>query len=140
MNTKTYQELITIPTFKERLVYLQLGSSVGDETFGSFRWLNQTLYRSKEWKDIRNTVILRDNGCDLALPDRPIFGKIYIHHLNPISVDDVRNRDPCIFDTNNLVCVSFDTHQMIHYGINSPDDVDLVIRSEFDTCPWRSVK
>ena len=111
---RTYDELITIPTFEERYEYLKLKSGVGVATFGSDRYLNQVLYTSPEWKSFRNRIILRDNGCDLAMEDRAIFGNITIHHLNPITVDDVVNRNPMVFDPNNVVCVSHNTHNAIH--------------------------
>lgn len=135
---RTYDELITIPTFEERFEYLKLKSGVGVVTFGSDRYLNQVLYTSPEWKSFRNRIILRDNGCDLAIEDRAIFGNITIHHLNPITVDDVVNRNSMVFDPNNVVCVSHNTHNAIHYG----DEKLLVpskpnIRAPHDTCPWK---
>ena len=105
-----------LQTFEERFEYLKLHGSVGIDTFGADRWINQNFYRSKEWKDVRNKVIIRDEGCDLAVPEFLIGDKIYIHHINPISVDDFSNNTNKLFDLNNLVCVSFETHQAIHYG------------------------
>ena len=137
MSIRTYSELITIPTFKERFEYLQLKGSVGKDTFGYDRHLNQVLYRSPEWKRLRNQIIIRDCGCDLACEGYDINSKVLIHHLNPITVDDVLARSRKVFDPNNLVCVSHNTHNAIHYG-----DVDLlitgpIIRTKNDTCPWR---
>lgn len=137
MSIKTYSELITIPTFEERFEYLQLKGSVGKDTFGYDRYLNQVLYRSPEWKRLRNQIIIRDNGCDLACDGYDVYGKVLIHHLNPITVEDVLARSRKVFDTDNLVCVSHNTHNAIHYG-----DVDLlvtrpIIRTKNDTCPWR---
>ena len=137
MNIKTYSELITIPTFEERFEYLQLKGSVGKDTFGYDRYLNQVLYRSPEWKRLRNQIIIRDGGCDLACDGYDIYGKVLIHHLNPITVEDVLARSRKVFDPDNLVCVSHNTHNAIHYG-----DVDLlvtgpIIRTKNDTCPWR---
>lgn len=134
---KTYSELIMIPTFEERFQYLQLKGSVGKDTFGYDRYLNQVLYSSPEWKRLRNQIIIRDNGCDLACEGYDIHGRILIHHLNPITVDDVLARSPKVFDLNNLVCVTHNTHNAIHYG-----DADLLvtgptIRTKNDTCPWR---
>ena len=137
MSIRTYSELITIPTFEERFEYLQLKGSVGKDTFGYDRYLNQVLYRSPEWKSLRNQIIIRDGGCDLACDGYDIYGKVLIHHLNPITVEDVLARSRKVFDPDNLVCVSHSTHNAIHYG-----DVDLlvtgpIIRTKNDTCPWR---
>ena len=137
MSIKTYSELITIPTFEERFEYLQLKGSVGKDTFGYDRHLNQVLYRSPEWKRLRNQIVIRDCGCDLACEGYDIHSKVLIHHLNPITVEDVLARSRKVFDPDNLVCVSHNTHNAIHYG-----DVDLlvtgpIIRTKNDTCPWR---
>lgn len=137
MSIKTYSELITIPTFEERFEYLQLKGSVGKDTFGYDRHLNQVLYRSPEWKRLRNQIIIRDCGCDLACEGYDIHSKVLIHHLNPITVEDVLARSRKVFDPDNLVCVSHNTHNAIHYG-----DVYLlatgpIIRTKNDTCPWR---
>ena len=137
MSIRTYSELITIPTFEERFEYLQLKGSVGKDTFGYDRYLNQVLYRSPEWKRLRNQIIIRDYGCDLACDGYDIYDKVLIHHLNPITVEDVLARSRKVFDPDNLVCVSHSTHNAIHYG-----DVDLlvtgpIIRTKNDTCPWR---
>ena len=137
MSIRTYSELITIPTFEERFEYLQLKGSVGKDTFGYDRYLNQVLYRSPEWKRLRNQIIIRDGGCDLACDGYDIYNKVLIHHLNPINVEDVLTRSRKVFDPDNLVCVSHSTHNAIHYG-----DVDLlvtgpIIRTKNDTCPWR---
>ena len=137
MSIRTYSELITIPTFEERFEYLQLKGSVGKDTFGYDRYLNQVLYRSPEWKRLRNQIIIRDGGCDLACDGYDIYNKVLIHHLNPITVEDVLTRSRKVFDPDNLVCVSHNTHNAIHYG-----DVDLlvtgpIIRIKNDTCPWR---
>ena len=137
MSIRTYSELITIPTFEERFEYLQLKGSVGKDTFGYDRYLNQVLYRSPEWKRLRNQIIIRDDGCDLACDGYDVYGKVLIHHLNPITVEDVLTRSRKVFDPDNLVCVSHSTHNAIHYG-----DVDLlvtgpIIRTKNDTCPWR---
>ena len=137
MSIKTYSELITIPTFEERFEYLQLKGSVGKDTFGYDRHLNQVLYRSPEWKRLRNQIIIRDCGCDLACEGYDIHNKVLLHHLNPIAVEDVVARSRKVFDPDNLVCVSHNTHNAIHYG-----DVDLlvtgpIIRTKNDPCPWR---
>lgn len=137
MSIRTYSELITIPTFEERFEYLKLKGSVGKDTFGYDRYLNQVLYRSPEWKRLRNQIIIRDGGCDLACDGYDIYDKVLIHHLNPITVEDVLTRSRKVFDPDNLVCVTHSTHNAIHYG-----DVDLlvtgpIIRTKNDTCPWR---
>ena len=137
MSIRTYSELITIPTFEERFEYLRLKGSVGKDTFGYDRYLNQVLYRSPEWKRLRNQIIIRDGGCDLACDGYDIYNKVLIHHLNPITVEDVLARSRKVFDPDNLVCVSHNTHNAIHYG-----DMDLlvtgpIIRTKNDTCPWR---
>lgn len=115
----SYSELITLPTFEERYRYLRKSGIVGEETFGSHRYLNQTLYRSPEWRRVRNDVIIRDNGCDLGMEGYEIRDRVYIHHINPISPQDILDRSPVIFDMDNLICVSFNTHQAIHYGDES---------------------
>ena len=136
--SKTYLELIELKTFKERYDYLKLKGKVGEDTFGYARWLNQVLYSSPEWKKVRNQIIVRDEGCDLGIKDRPIRTKVYIHHINPITKQQIIDRDPIVFDPNNLICVTFDTHNAIHYG-----DEKLLIpdkpneRRPGDTCPWK---
>ena len=137
MLTKNYSELVTLPTFADRLDYLTLSSKVGAQTFGDDRYLNQILYHDPEWKRIRKYVISRDNGCDLAHEDFPIFDRVYIHHINPITPDDILNRSSKVFDMENLVCVSFNTHQLIHYGLQSDDMKTPTARTENDTIPWR---
>lgn len=113
---KTYLEMINLPTFEERYRYLQCFSKPSTVTFGRNRSLNQMLYNSPQWRKVRQQVIIRDNGCDLAIEDRPIFDKILIHHINPITIEQVTNHDPMIFDLNNLVCVSYNTHEAIHFS------------------------
>lgn len=135
---KSYIELITYDSFADRFKYLKLSGSVGKETFGKSRYLNQLLYRSPEWKDVRRKVIIRDNGSDLGVIDCPIPGNVLIHHINPITEEDILNRNPKIFDLNNLISVSFRTHQAIHYG---SDDIlkgfELIERTPNDQTPWK---
>jgi len=122
MKNKSYLELIEFPTWEERLDYLYLGDNkIGEATFGGHRHLNQMLYNSPEWKKIRRDIIIRDNGCDMGIMDYPIpnRSKIIIHHINPITIDDILENNPKVLDMNNLVSVSFNTHQYIHYGIES---------------------
>lgn len=137
MSIKTYSELITLPTFEERFNYLKLGGTVGESTFGFDRCLNQNLYKSQEWKSVRNKVIIRDNGCDLACEGYEIYEKVLIHHINPITVEDIINRNPIIFDLENLITTVHNTHNAIHYG-----DENLLIkgpieRTKNDTIPWK---
>lgn len=137
MRIKTYSELITLPTFEERFEYLQLKGTVGQETFGFDRYLNQILYNSKEWKHLRNEIIVRDNGCDLALEGFEIHGRILIHHINPITIDDVIKRREMVFDPENLICVTHNTHNAIHYGDKSLLITGPIKRRANDTCPWK---
>lgn len=139
MTTKirTYSEVIMLPTFKERYQYLKLDGGVGIETFGYDRYLNQILYRTSEWKRFRREIILRDNGCDLASPGYEIYGKILVHHINPITVEDIVNRHSNIFDPENVICVTHDTHNAIHYGDEELLLTGPIDRQPNDTCPWR---
>lgn len=135
---KTYSELIKIKSFEDRFNYLSLVGIVGETTFGGHRYLNQILYNSYKWKkETRPEVILRDNGCDLAHEDHPINGSIYIHHINPLTIDDILQERPCVFDLENLICVSFKTHNGLHYGIEEPLSNSFIERKKNDTCPWR---
>lgn len=115
----SYSELITLPTFQERYQYLKQSGIVAEETFGSHRYLNQAYYTSPEWRRARNRVIIRDNGCDLGMEGFEIHDRVYVHHINPITEDDILDRSPVLFDPENLICVSFNTHQAIHYGDES---------------------
>ena len=134
---RTYSELITIPTFKERFEYLKLNGSVGLETFGHDRYLNQILYNSPEWRRFRPEIIVRDNGCDLACEGYEIFGKILIHHINPITAQDILNRNPKVFDPENVITTVHNTHNAIHYGDENLLITAPIERSRNDTCPWR---
>lgn len=137
MMIKTYSELIAFPTYEERFRYLQLKGAVGKDTFGYDRYLNQILYNSQEWKRFRDKIIIRDNGCDLACEGYDIHGRILVHHINPIRVDDVVNRNPIVFDPENVVCVTHNTHNAIHYGDESLLILAPVERTKNDTCPWK---
>ena len=137
MGIKTYDEMIKLKSFEDRFNYLKLDGVVGASTFGYDRYLNQVFYSSPEWRAIRRKVIIRDNGCDLAFPDKNIYGKILIHHLNPITKEDILNRSYKLFDMNNLVCISKDTHDAIHYGKDSVLLTEPIARTRNDTCPWR---
>ena len=129
-------ELAEISSFKERLEYLQLYSSIGIQTFGGARWLNQVFYKSPEWLRVRRDIILRDDGCDLGLVGYQIPDHILIHHINPITIEDVKNRNPIVFDPNNLICVSHNTHNAIHYGRTNEAWNAFTERSPGDTKLW----
>lgn len=134
---RTYSELIRLPTFEERFRYLKLDGLVGKDTFGFDRYLNQEFYRSKEWKEVRDFVIVRDNGCDLGMDGYEIVGRIYIHHMNPITVNDIVHSSDFLLNPNYLICMSHNTHNAVHYG-----DEDLLVtapveRRKNDTCPWK---
>ena len=138
MTIKTYSELITFPTFKERYEYLRLKGRVGEETFGFDRYLNQVFYKSKEWRSVRDYVIARDNGCDLGVEGYEIFGQILIHHMNPITKEDILERKDVLLNPEYLITTVKNTHDAIHYG-----DVNLLVtgpieRRKNDTCPWRN--
>lgn len=134
---KTYSELIRYSTFEDRLKYLQLNKSVGIDTFGFDRYLNQMFYKSAEWKSLRQQIILRDRACDLAIKDREIFGKIYVHHMNPLQKDDIiNNPNDYLLNPEYLVCVSHSTHNFIHYG-NGELKQPFAIREKNDTILWR---
>lgn len=135
---RTYSELITLPTFEERYRYLRLGGRVGEETFGVDRYLNQVFYqRDMEWKSVRDFVIIRDGGCDLGMPDREIFGKILVHHMNPITQEDILRRSKFLLDPEYLISTIKNTHDAIHYGDESILYTVPVERTQYDTCPWR---
>lgn len=137
LKIKTYSELSQLDTFDERFHYLIANGHVGDITFGGSRFLNQDFYRSAEWKRSRSLVIVRDSGCDLGIIDRPIRGKIIIHHLVPITKEDLLSRTKFLLDPEYLICVSHQTHNAIHYGSEESVPKDYVPRSPNDTCPWR---
>lgn len=134
---KTYQEMIRLPSFIERFRYLKLDGAVGRSTFGGHRMLNQDLYHSKEWLQLRDKAIIRDSACDLGDADRPIHGSVYIHHIVPLTVEDILNRDRKCLDLDNVICCSFKTHQALHFADESLLPIKVVERSPYDTCPWR---
>ena len=133
---KTYSELIRFVSFKERFEYLKLNGTVGVETFGYDRYLNQALYRSYEWRKFRRDIIARDRGCDLGVDGFDIKSRLIVHHINPITLDQIEARDPMIFDPNNVICVSHNTHEAIHYGDESLLPKDPTIRFSGDTKLW----
>ena len=134
---RTYSELITHSTFEDRFEYLSLKGQVGQETFGFDRYLNQRFYRSREWKQIRDLVIVRDSGCDLGILGREIRSHIIIHHMNPLMLNDITDSTEYLLDPEYLICVSHNTHQAIHYGDASLLIADPVVRTKNDTCPWK---
>jgi hypothetical protein len=138
MEIRTYSELKDIPTFEERYKYLKLSGTVGLDTFGFDRYLNQAFYKSPEYRKIRQEVILRDNGCDLGLDGYEIFGKILVHHMNPITKRDILDRSDYALNPEYLICVSHNTHNAIHYGDESLLQLDIpIVRKPNDQAPWR---
>lgn len=137
MSIKTYSELIRLPTFEDRFEYLKLKGSVGKDTFGHDRYLNQVFYSSMEWRRLRDKIIIRDNGCDLGIEGREIGGKVYIHHLNPLGTNDILTHSEYLVNPEYLICVSFETHNAIHYGDINLLPRDPIERKRNDTCPWR---
>lgn len=135
---RTYSELITLKTFEERYEYLKLNSIVGEETFGFDRYLNQDFYKSKEWRNVRNYVISRDRGCDLACFDREILGdKILIHHMNPITKEDILNNSDILLNPEYLITTTKNTHDAIHYGDKNILQQAPIERRANDMCPWK---
>ena len=136
---RTYEELIAIPTFDERFKYLKLDAAIGQETFGFDRWLNQVFYRSPEWRRVRRDVIIRDCGYDLGCETHPINGQqLIVHHMNPISLDDIKNRANILLNPNYLITTIDATHKAIHYGsIEYLNQCKVIERTPNDTCPWR---
>ena len=137
-NIRTYTELMQLPTFEERYEYLKIGGTVGEDTFGFDRYLNQIFYKSKEWQSVRNFVIARDNGCDLGMPGHEIRGdKILVHHMNPITKEDIINRTDILLNPEYLISTVKITHDAIHYGNSDLLYTEPIERSKNDTCPWR---
>lgn len=137
MKIRTYTELSKLPTYKERFAYLQLNGAVGRDTFGYDRYINQILYRSQRWKKTRDSVIIRDNGCDLGVEGYDICGRIIVHHMNVITIEDIERESDLLFDPEFLICTTHNTHNAIHYGDESLLITAPIERCEYDTCPWR---
>ena len=137
MSIRTYSELIQLPTFEERFRYLQMNGQVGEDTFGFDRYINQRFYRSKEWLQVRDYVIVRDKGCDLGVEGYEIYGRILIHHLNPISLRDITELSDFLLNPEYLISTTHLTHNAIHYGDESILMTAPIERSKNDTCPWR---
>lgn len=136
MAIKTYSELMRLSTFEERLDYLLLNGHIGEMTFNGHRYLNQKLYQSYLWKNVKRKVIIRDNGCDLACKGYEIQGVIIVHHINPVTIEDIMENHSSVFDMENLISTSLHTHNHIHYGVNGETN-NVTIRSKNDTCLWR---
>ena len=134
---KRYSELLTLKTFDERLAYLRLEGFVGEDKFGSLRMFNQNFYHSPEWKRVRRQVILRDNGCDLGCPDHIIGGRIIIHHMVPLTLEDIETSSDYLLNPEYLICVSNETHQAIHYSTETIITTGVIERTPNDTCPWK---
>lgn len=134
---RSYRDLLLLPTFEERFLYLQIAQGVGVETFGFSRYLNQRLYSSTEWRNLRHKIVVRDNGLDLAMKGYPVVDRGVIHHINPITLEQLTNGDDCIFDPDNLILCSWKTHQAIHYGSLEQIITKPIERRPGDTCPWR---
>ena len=137
MSIKRYSELIQFDTFEERYRYLKLDGRVGADTFGFDRYLNQIFYRSQKWKRIRNEVIIRDNGCDLGIEGHEIHGRVLIHHMNPITIEDIEKESEFLLDPEYLISTIHNTHNAIHYGDEKLLIVAPIVRARNDTCPWR---
>lgn len=137
MTIKTYSELIKLPTFLDRYRYLRLDGRVGKDTFGFDRYMNQIFYRSQRWKAVRDHVIIRDNGCDLGIEGHEIYGRVLIHHMNPISMEDIEKESEFLLDPEFLISTIHNTHNAIHYGDESLLITAPVERRRNDTCPWR---
>lgn len=136
-NIKTYSELIKLKTFEERYEYLKIGGKVGEETFGFDRYINQLLYKKPEWIAARNEVIVRDMGCDLGMDGYDIVGKVLVHHMNPITVEDIIYRLDYVLDPEYLICTSLMTHNAIHYGSDELLPKAPIERLKNDMCPWK---
>lgn len=138
MYIKTYSDLKKLNSFEERFEYLKLDGQVGESTFGFDRYINQKFYKSEEWKSVRNKVIVRDNSCDLGIQSEEIFGKVMVHHMNPININDIKDATEYLLNPNYLITVSMDTHNAIHYGSkNYSDKFKVIERSPNDMSPWR---
>lgn len=134
---KSYSELMKLKTYEDRLRYLKLNGVVASETFGYDRYLNQVFYKSSEWLSVRHEVIVRDNACDLGIEDRDIYSNIIVHHINPITPDDIKNRSAKLLDPENLICTTKRTHDGIHYGNEAIVLAGQSERRQNDTIPWR---
>ena len=137
---RTYEEISKCRTFKERFEYLKLDGKVAHDTFGFDRYMNQYFYKSDRWKRVRDIVILRDDGCDLGVKGYDIHGKVIIHHMNPLNLDDIVNETEYLLNPNYLICTSHETHNAIHYGSYEMINKEPIERVPNDTCPWKMIK
>ena len=137
MNIRTYSYLSKLTTFEGRYNYLRLNGFVGKETFGFDRYLNQVFYKSAKWRSVRDFVIVRDNGCDLGIEGREIYGKIIIHHMNPITIQDIEQESDFLLDPEFLISTVHETHNAIHYGDEKQIITGPIVRTKNDTCPWK---
>lgn len=135
--SRCYSELIKISGFEKRFEYLKLDGAVGARTFGGDRYLNQIFYHDEEWRRVRRKILDRDNYCDLGDPEHELHSKMLIHHIEPIGKEDILSRSPKLFDPENLITVSYNTHKAIHYGTADLLPKPVVERKPNDTCPWR---
>lgn len=133
---RTYRELNRLETFEERFDYLRLVGSVGEATFGFDRWVNQQFYQSREWKQVREYVIVRDNGCDLGIPGYDIHADLCVHHMNPITPDDIIHSEDMLIDPDNLITTTQRTHNAIHYGLETASPPVITERKPNDTKLW----
>lgn len=140
MKIRTYEELSKYKTFKDRFDYLALDGRVASNIFGFDRYLNQVFYKSDKWRKIRDIVILRDNGCDLGVAGYDIYGKVIIHHMNPLNQDDIVKQTDYLLNPNYLICTSHNSHNAIHYGSFELIDKEIIERAPNDTCPWKTIK
>jgi hypothetical protein len=136
MKIRTYSDLVKLQTFEDRYKYLKLNGIVGSSTFGFDRWLNQVLYKTTRWKKSRNDVIIRDNALDLGVDGYDIYDKILVHHMNPITIQDVEDNNSIIYDPEYLICTSLKTHNAIHFGDEKQLVETVVVRRKNDTAPW----
>ena len=134
---RSYRELRRLSTFEERFKYLSLKGSVGESTFGFDRYLNQMLYKSREWRHVRDIIIIRDEACDLGIPGYEIESQILIHHMNPITIDDIESGNQDIFEPDFLICTTYNTHRAIHFGDESLLPKPPIVRRPHDTTLWR---
>lgn len=137
---RTFDELVRLKSFEERFLYLQIKAEVGGQTFFGARWLNQRFYQSFEWKNARRSVLIRDKGFDLGVESHPILDMAVVHHMNPVTAEQLIQNDPCLYNPEFLISVSDATHKAIHYGSTPPVENVLVERAPFDTCSWRILK
>ena len=139
-NVRSYSELMTFQTFEDRFDYLKLDGHVGFDTLGRYRYLCQQFYTSEEWRRFRRKIVLRDNGCDLAIDGRDILGIIIVHHINVLTLEDFVYHSPKLLDPENAISVSEITHKAIHYSDRNIIIPPLIERTENDTCPWKSIR